>query len=102
MVQVPLKSEAARLRGPFADGARRIRTADLLGAIQALCQLSYSPSGEADEACLALAQGYAVAVELWPRRAMQGSDQVGKGLSLRIRRRNPWEFSTTPSGSTSN
>ena len=24
-------------------GARRIRTADLLGAIQALCQLSYSP-----------------------------------------------------------
>ncbi len=25
------------------DGARRIRTADLLGAIQALCQLSYSP-----------------------------------------------------------
>jgi hypothetical protein len=26
-----------------ADGARRIRTADLLGAIQALCQLSYSP-----------------------------------------------------------
>jgi hypothetical protein len=28
------------------DGARRIRTADLLGAIQALCQLSYSPVGE--------------------------------------------------------
>lgn len=27
------------------DGARRIRTADLLGAIQALCQLSYSPEG---------------------------------------------------------
>jgi hypothetical protein len=27
----------------FSDGARRIRTADLLGAIQALCQLSYSP-----------------------------------------------------------
>jgi hypothetical protein len=25
------------------NGARRIRTADLLGAIQALCQLSYSP-----------------------------------------------------------
>jgi hypothetical protein len=25
------------------SGARRIRTADLLGAIQALCQLSYSP-----------------------------------------------------------
>jgi hypothetical protein len=30
-----------------ADGARRIRTADLLGAIQALCQLSYSPGGVA-------------------------------------------------------
>ncbi len=27
-----------------SSGARRIRTADLLGAIQALCQLSYSPS----------------------------------------------------------
>jgi hypothetical protein len=32
------------------DGARRIRTADLLGAIQALCQLSYSPiSGDLQE-----------------------------------------------------
>ena len=39
----PLESEVARLQGPFASGARRIRTADLLGAIQALCQLSYSP-----------------------------------------------------------
>lgn len=29
--------------GHSSDGARRIRTADLLGAIQALCQLSYSP-----------------------------------------------------------
>ena len=29
------------------SGARRIRTADLLGAIQALCQLSYSPEGRA-------------------------------------------------------
>jgi hypothetical protein len=29
--------------GTSGDGARRIRTADLLGAIQALCQLSYSP-----------------------------------------------------------
>ena len=29
---------------PFSDGARRARTADLLGAIQALSQLSYSPS----------------------------------------------------------
>ena len=28
----------------FLDGARRARTADLLGAIQALSQLSYSPS----------------------------------------------------------
>jgi hypothetical protein len=32
-----------RRAGSYADGARRIRTADLLGAIQALCQLSYSP-----------------------------------------------------------
>ncbi len=31
----------------FLDGARRARTADLLGAIQALSQLSYSP-GKAD------------------------------------------------------
>ena len=34
------------LQGRHIDGARRIRTADLLGAIQALCQLSYSPEGE--------------------------------------------------------
>jgi hypothetical protein len=33
----------ADLQGKRGDGARRIRTADLLGAIQALCQLSYSP-----------------------------------------------------------
>ena len=32
-----------RCAATSADGARRIRTADLLGAIQALCQLSYSP-----------------------------------------------------------
>jgi hypothetical protein len=31
------------LQGVSVNGARRIRTADLLGAIQALCQLSYSP-----------------------------------------------------------
>jgi hypothetical protein len=37
------ESEVARLQGFLVDGARRIRTADLLGAIQALCQLSYSP-----------------------------------------------------------
>ena len=34
--------EALVLQGE-KSGARRIRTADLLGAIQALCQLSYSP-----------------------------------------------------------
>jgi hypothetical protein len=35
MVQVfPLDSEAARLQGVSVSGARRIRTADLLGAIQ--------------------------------------------------------------------
>ena len=28
------------------DGASRSRTGDLLGAIQALCQLSYSPAFE--------------------------------------------------------
>jgi hypothetical protein len=32
-----------RRAGVLLNGARRIRTADLLGAIQALCQLSYSP-----------------------------------------------------------
>jgi hypothetical protein len=31
-------------RSCSCDGARRIRTADLLGAIQALSQLSYSPA----------------------------------------------------------
>jgi hypothetical protein len=31
------------LAGLFWHGARRTRTADLLGAIQALSQLSYSP-----------------------------------------------------------
>jgi hypothetical protein len=40
----PLESEVARLQGVSVSGARRIRTADLLGAIQALCQLSYSPA----------------------------------------------------------
>jgi hypothetical protein len=35
--------DVLRLQGFRGDGARRIRTADLLGAIQALCQLSYSP-----------------------------------------------------------
>jgi hypothetical protein len=30
----PPEGEAARLQGAFVDGARRIRTADLLGAIQ--------------------------------------------------------------------
>jgi hypothetical protein len=39
-----VEDEYARLQGFFVDGARRIRTADLLGAIQALCQLSYSPA----------------------------------------------------------
>jgi hypothetical protein len=33
----------ARCRNDNRNGARRIRTADLLGAIQALSQLSYSP-----------------------------------------------------------
>jgi hypothetical protein len=33
----------ALLSGAFLDGASRTRTGDLLGAIQALSQLSYSP-----------------------------------------------------------
>jgi hypothetical protein len=36
----------APLRGAFRGGASRTRTDDLLGAIQALSQLSYSPGGE--------------------------------------------------------
>jgi hypothetical protein len=36
------EEKSAYLQGE-KSGARRIRTADLLGAIQALCQLSYSP-----------------------------------------------------------
>jgi hypothetical protein len=40
-------NEKARICGPFYDGASRARTGDLLGAIQALSQLSYSP-GRAD------------------------------------------------------
>ena len=37
----------ARIRtGQNGDGAKRIRTADLLGAIQALSQLSYSPASD--------------------------------------------------------
>ena len=38
-----IHADASRL--PGNDGARRARTADLLGAIQALSQLSYSPAG---------------------------------------------------------
>ncbi len=34
----------ARVCRPFGDGASRTRTGDLLGAIQALSQLSYSPA----------------------------------------------------------
>jgi hypothetical protein len=37
------EGQTLHLQGVRGDGARRIRTADLLGAIQALCQLSYSP-----------------------------------------------------------
>lgn len=39
------KRKSPRRAGASESGARRIRTADLLGAIQALCQLSYSPEG---------------------------------------------------------
>jgi hypothetical protein len=38
-----MRPKVARLSGEN-HGAKRIRTADLLGAIQALSQLSYSPA----------------------------------------------------------
>src|SRR5262249_28435401 len=38
----PAREKPPHLQG-LSDGARRTRTADLLGAIQALSQLSYSP-----------------------------------------------------------
>ena len=40
---VPMKRERPAIAGFSADGARGTRTPDLLGAIQALSQLSYSP-----------------------------------------------------------
>ena len=44
--QTASTKEAARdeMAALLCDGARRARTADLLGAIQALSQLSYSPA----------------------------------------------------------
>ena len=43
MTTAALESERPAFAGLRGDGARRARTADLLGAIQALSQLSYSP-----------------------------------------------------------
>src|SRR6266851_2809423 len=43
----PRRCCAARLRRSWVNGASRARTGDLLGAIQALSQLSYSPAGAA-------------------------------------------------------
>ena len=40
----PEQQKRPRCRGLFFDGASRTRTGDLLGAIQALSQLSYSPA----------------------------------------------------------
>jgi hypothetical protein len=40
----PLWKPKGRNCRPFRDGASRTRTGDLLGAIQALSQLSYSPA----------------------------------------------------------
>ena len=37
------QTKRSRFAGPLGDGASRTRTGDLLGAIQALSQLSYSP-----------------------------------------------------------
>ena len=45
-----LVSEAGNEKAPITglfDGASRTRTGDLLGAIQALSQLSYSPARQA-------------------------------------------------------
>src|SRR4051812_32668497 len=46
--QLVRQSAAEQQKGPrlqaFGDGASRARTGDLLGAIQALSQLSYSPA----------------------------------------------------------
>ena len=41
--QPPNEKRKPRNCGAFCDGASRARTGDLLGAIQALSQLSYSP-----------------------------------------------------------
>ena len=38
------RTSGARASDAYADGANRTRTDDLLGAIQALSQLSYSPA----------------------------------------------------------
>jgi hypothetical protein len=40
---LPDQKSKARVCRPFTNGASRTRTGDLLGAIQALSQLSYSP-----------------------------------------------------------
>ena len=40
---IPETTEAPRVQGFLDSGARGTRTLDLLGAIQALSQLSYSP-----------------------------------------------------------
>ncbi len=43
MVDDP-QTKRSRFAGHLGDGASRTRTGDLLGAIQALSQLSYSPA----------------------------------------------------------
>ena len=47
VTKFPLSQEARRGEG-FEDGAKRIRTADPLHAMQVLYQLSYGPVGGAD------------------------------------------------------
>ena len=61
-------AQARHLQGISADGASRTRTGDLLGAIQALFQLSYSPAGEAP--------GIG---DSGPRIAVWGSGSFGRG-----------------------
>jgi hypothetical protein len=43
-IMYPEKTKGTRNRVPFVGGDKRDRTADLLNAIQALSQLSYTPT----------------------------------------------------------
>ena len=61
-------------RQQLRDGASRTRTGDLLGAIQALFQLSYSPAFEGARGVPAASQGKDTRHGLW------ASDACGKRI----------------------